>query len=359
MSLSSVIKKKHKFLLPLSWLYLAGIKIYHTLYNYKILKTHKPGLPVIVVGNLAVGGTGKTPMVEYLIRLLHKKYAVGTISRGYKRKSRGYLVASEHTTVMDIGDEPMQFHFKFPGITVCVGEERWPAIQQLVKERPVTELIILDDAFQHRAVSAGLNIVLTAYDNLFVDDFYLPSGQLRDEKANYKRAEIIIVTKCKSNLSVEESKKIISKIKPFPYQVVYFTTISYEKSYHLFHVAGFDLNQAKEVILISGIANPKPLMEYLLKYNLIIHNINFSDHYQYSKQDVINLTREFHGIPENSKIILTTEKDAMRLMPYKDELQHLPIYAIPVLHQFLFDAGKDFDDKILSFISSFNSSPAN
>ncbi len=227
------LKSFRILLFPFSLLYWAGIAIRNKLFDKNIFKSSSFGLPLICVGNLSVGGTGKSPMVEYLVALLKKKYNVATLSRGYKRKTKGYTLANESTTALEIGDEPMQFHLKFPEVPVAVGEQRLVAIPQLLHDKPATEVIILDDAFQHRSVIAGLNILLTDYNNLFTRDFYLPTGDLRDLKSSYKRAEIIIVTKCKPDLSVEEKQKLVKEIKPQPHQQLFFTAIEYGEVYHI------------------------------------------------------------------------------------------------------------------------------
>ena len=199
-------------LFPLSFIYGAVIWLRNWLFDKNILKSASFNFPVICVGNIAVGGTGKTPMTEYLIRLLQNNFKIATLSRGYKRKTKGFAIAEAGTTALEIGDEPMQFHNKFPGVTVAVGEERLVAIPQLLYDKPDTQVIILDDAFQHRTVKAGLNIVLTAFNNLYTRDLVLPSGDLRDVKASMKRADIIIVTKCDAGLTIAEKESIIKEI---------------------------------------------------------------------------------------------------------------------------------------------------
>src|SRR5688500_8334915 len=194
-------------LLPFALLYWLIIAFRNWLYDKKISRSSSFGLPLICVGNLSTGGTGKSPMVEYLVEMLKDRFKVATLSRGYKRKTRGYALANENSTALEIGDEPMQFHLKFPGVPVAVGEERIVAIPQLLHDCPETEVIILDDAFQHRAIRAGLNILLTDYHNLFTRDFYLPTGDLRDQKKSYRRADIIIVTKCRKDIMVSEKEK--------------------------------------------------------------------------------------------------------------------------------------------------------
>src|SRR3954466_15061305 len=191
-------------LLPFALLYGIVVAIRNWLFDKKILKSATFNFPLIGVGNLSVGGTGKSPMVEYLVELLQPHFKVATLSRGYKRKTKGYVLANERTTALEIGDEPMQFHVKFPGIAVAVGEERLDAVPQLLHDRPNLQAIVLDDAFQHRTIKAGLNILLTEYSNLFTYDVFLPTGDLRDARASYHRADIIIITKCPADLSIEK-----------------------------------------------------------------------------------------------------------------------------------------------------------
>ncbi|MEI9945280.1 MAG: tetraacyldisaccharide 4'-kinase [Chitinophagaceae bacterium] len=220
-------------LLPFALLYWLGLVIRNWLYDKNISQSSSFALPLICVGNLSIGGTGKSPMVEYLLRLLKDKYSVATLSRGYKRKTKGYALADDDSTALDIGDEPMQFHLKFPNVPVAVGEERLDAISQLLQDKPATEAIILDDAFQHRAIKAGLNILLTDYNNLFTRDFYLPTGDLRDLKSQYKRAQVIVITKCDPAISEQEKQRIIKEINPKPHQSIFFTAISYGEPYHI------------------------------------------------------------------------------------------------------------------------------
>ena len=196
------------------------------MYDKNILKSSSFNFPLICVGNLAVGGTGKTPMTELLVENLQQHYKVATLSRGYKRKTTGFAIADEHTTALEIGDEPMQFHKKYKDLIVAVGEERVVAIPQLLHQHPETQVIILDDAFQHRTVKAGLNIVLTECRNLYTRDFMMPAGDLRDVKQSMKRAHIIVVTKCRPDFSVAEKEQVISEINPLPHQRVFFTSIA-------------------------------------------------------------------------------------------------------------------------------------
>jgi tetraacyldisaccharide 4'-kinase len=340
-------------LLPFSLLYWLGIAIRNWLYNKKILKSSGFGLPVICVGNLSVGGTGKSPMVEYLVTNLKDKFKVATLSRGYKRKTKGYALANSTTTALEIGDEPMQFYLKFPDIPVAVGEERLVAIPQLLHDRPETQAIILDDAFQHRSVKAGLNIILTDYNNLFSKDFYLPTGDLRDLKSSYKRAEVIVVTKCKPDLTEAEREKLIIEINPLKHQQVFFTAIEYGQLYHIMTKKGIRLDSKTEVLLVTGIANPRPLKKFLEEYSSSYHMLQYSDHHIFTIDDLNEIRKKFSIIETNDKTILTTEKDAVRLAKFNNDIAELPFYVIPIRHRFLFEEGAKFDKLVTDFIQNF------
>jgi tetraacyldisaccharide 4'-kinase len=339
--------------LPFAIIYWFIIWLRNFFYNKNILRSSSFGLPVICVGNLSVGGTGKSPMVEFLVDHLKDKFKLATLSRGYKRKTSGYALANEHTTALDIGDEPMLFHLKFPGVPVAVGEERLVAIPQLLHDKPGTQAIILDDAFQHRAINAGLNILLTDCNNLFTRDFYLPTGDLRDLKSNYKRAHIIVVTKCKAELSADEADRIRKEIRPLSYQKIFFSTIQYGQPYHITNLSPFELNLKTEVLLVTGIANPQPLKKLLEERSHTYYMMSFSDHYIFSIDDLEDIKKRFEKIETANKIILTTEKDAMRLMKFRTELESLPIYVIPIRHYFLFGEEEKFIEPIAKFIEEF------
>jgi tetraacyldisaccharide 4'-kinase len=323
------------------------------MYDKQILKSASFGLPLICVGNLSVGGTGKSPMVEFLVMHLKSKYRMATLSRGYKRKTRGYALANNNSTAIDIGDEPMQFHRKFPDVPVAVGEERMVAIPQLLHDRPETEVIILDDAFQHRAIKAGLNIMLTECSNLFTRDFFLPTGDLRDLRSSYKRAHIIIVSKCNTDLSEEERKSIIKEINPLPFQKVFFSAISYGTPYHITKHNFYFMDDKTEVLLVTGIANPKPLKNYLEERIHTYYMMHYNDHHIFSIDDWKDILKRFEIINVPKKIILTTEKDAMRLLKYEQEIKDLPFYVMPIEHRFLFNQENEFTDIVVKFISDF------
>ncbi len=351
---SSLFLKSFRILLfPFSLLYWLGIAVRNFLYDKQVLKSSSFGLPLICVGNLSVGGTGKSPMVEYLVRLLEQRYQIATLSRGYKRKTKGYALAGPDTTALEIGDEPMQFHQKFPELPVAVGEERMVAIPQLLHDRPQTELIILDDAFQHRAVKAGLNILLTDYSNLFTRDFYLPTGDLRDLKSSYKRAEIIVVTKCKNGISAAEKEKIRNEIRPVNGQKLFFTGLEYGDPWHFTNGDPKPLKAETEVLLVTGIANPRPLKMMLEEKHKTYQMLQFPDHHIFTIDDWKEIIRKFGEIKAKDKIILTTEKDAVRLDKFRQEASGVPLYVIPVRHQFLFDEAAVFEETVIQFIQQF------
>lgn len=347
------LKSFRILLLPFAFLYGLIIIIRNWLYDRNISKSTSFAMPLICVGNLSVGGTGKSPMVELLVRKLNHHFKVAILSRGYKRKTRGYVLASDQTTSIEIGDEPMQFHRKFPDVPVAVGEERIVAIPQLLHDRPETEIIILDDAFQHRAIKAGLNILLTDYNNLFTRDYYLPTGDLRDSRSSYQRAEIIVVTKCPLGLSQEEREAIIEEIDPLPEQQIFFSTISYGQPYHILNGIKINLTEKPEVLLVTGIANPKPLKKYLEECSQTYFHIQYSDHHIFTIDDFKEITNRFENIHSESKIILTTEKDATRLIKFSQMIGGMPFYVIPVEHSFLFGQEEEFTRRIMNFIEQF------
>ncbi len=316
------------------------------------MKSAAFNFPVICVGNLAVGGTGKTPMVEYLIRLLKNEYVIATISRGYKRKTKGFGIANENTTALEIGDEPMQFHKKFPDITVAVGEERLVAIPNLLQERPNTQVIILDDAFQHRQVKAGLNILLTEYKDLYTNDIPLPAGDLRDVRSSAQRAEIVIVTKCNPDLAVAERDAIEDELELNPSQSLYFSSILYGNPYHLFSKQLTVLSEYADVLLICGIANPTPLKDFITLQVNSYDMLRYPDHHIFDSDDLLDIKKQFEKIKSEKKIIITTEKDGVRLKKFEQELVSYPIYVLPIEHAILFNKAAEFHRQVIDFVES-------
>jgi tetraacyldisaccharide 4'-kinase len=340
-------------LFPFSLLYALVVKVRNWFFDKHILSSTSFNLPLICIGNLAAGGTGKSPMVELLIRMLKEDYPIAVLSRGYKRKTRGYALAGAHSTALDIGDEPMQFHSKFPDVAIAVGEERIVAIPQLLHDRPDTRAILLDDAFQHRTVKAGLNILLTDYSNLFTRDWWLPSGDLRDAPSSCRRADIIIVTKCREDLSEDERRAIAIEIGPLPHQQLFFTSIQYGEPYHITRANNFPVDDRVEVLLVTGIANPAPLKQWLNERSRTYYELTYSDHHIFSIDDLNAIIRRFNGLSARNKIILTTEKDAVRLIKFRQELQDWPFYVLPITPRFLFGEQPRFNDIIVKFIAEF------
>ncbi len=352
-----MLKSFRYLLFPISFLYGIIIWTRNWLYDKNIIKSAQFNFPIICVGNLAVGGTGKTPMTEYLVSFLSVEFKTATLSRGYKRKTKGFAIANETTTAIHIGDEPMQFHKKFPDLTVAVGEERLVAIPQLLHARPDTEVIILDDAFQHRQVRAGYNIVLTDYRNLYTRDLLLPSGDLRDVKSSIKRADTIIVTKCKTDLSEEEKMQVSREINPKAHQRLYFTEVVYDKPYQLFTRETREILPSTDILLLTGIANPKPLKEFLTSHVHAYDMIRYPDHHIFSSDDLKDIVKQFERIESADKIILTTEKDGVRLEKFSTELSRFPIYVLPIQHRFLFNGDASFQQEIRTFVRSFERQP--
>jgi tetraacyldisaccharide 4'-kinase len=348
------LKSFRVLLLPFAIIYGWIVALRNWLYTKQYLKSTRFNIPTICIGNLSMGGTGKSPMVEHLLSILSDDYKLATLSRGYKRKTKGYALAGANTTALEIGDEPMQFHIKYPNVSVAVCERRIEAIPQLIQDIPQLQAIILDDAFQHREIVADFNILLTDYNNLYTDDFFLPTGDLRDERKSAKRANIIVVTKCPPDLTKEEKEEIIEKIFPAQHQSIFFTCISYETPYHIYDPSDqWVLTLRDEVLLVCGIANPLPLKNYLHEHTHTYYQLSYSDHHIFSIEDLQEIKTKFEQINAKSKLILTTEKDAVRLVKYTEELHAIPLYVLPIKPVFLFDAEKDFNQLVIEYVAQF------
>lgn len=340
-------------MLPFSLVYGLIIFIRNWLFDRNILRSASFNLPVICIGNLAVGGTGKSPMVELLVGKLKNQFRLAVLSRGYKRKTSGYALATEQSTALEIGDEPMQFYNKFPDVTVAVGEERVVAIPQLLHDKPDTRVILLDDAFQHRSVKAGFNILLTDYNNLFTRDWFLPTGDLRDQQKSARRADIIVVTKCPPDLSLAEKNQLIKEIKPGTKQQLFFSAISYGKPYQIVTRETWTAGKSTEILLVTGIANPAPLKKHLEEKFNGYDEIAFSDHHIYTIDDLKNIVRKFEQMESAGKILLTTEKDAVRFQKFSQQLRELPFFVMPIEPVFLFKEENQFTSLITTFIQDF------
>ena len=307
-------------LFPVLPIYYLVTWLRNKLYDLGIKKSISYNFPVICVGNLSVGGTGKTPLIEYLITFLKDDFKVATLSRGYKRKTKGFQLANEKSTFETIGDEPIQFYNKFKqAIIVSVDSNRKHGINKLRNTENIPDVILLDDAFQHRKVKAGLNIVLTTYSNPFYNDWVLPTGNLREPKSGIKRAHIIIVTKCPKNLSDAKKKDFINNIKPKSNQQLFFSSIMYSEKI-ISEKTTKSIDDLKAFTLITGIANHKPLVDFLTAKNLTFEHLRFKDHHDFTEKDI----EEFN----QRKLLITTEKDYMRLKQHQslqEKLFYIPI----------------------------------
>ena len=329
-----------KLLFPFAILYGTITSIRNFLFDAGVLKSYSFDLPVIVVGNLSVGGTGKTPQIEYLIRLLSDKYKIATLSRGYKRQSAGFVLAQAGTNAKILGDEPFQFFQKFPSIQVAVDADRKNGIEQLLSLPEKPEVILLDDAFQHRKVKAGLYILLTSYGDLYSDDFMLPTGNLRESRSGAKRADVIIVTKCPFNLSLDEQNKINKRLKVTPNQELYFTFIAYEEFiYGENRKINVNEIQVAAKVLVAGIAKPEPFFAYLQDTNDVC--LSFPDHHNFTDKDIL----EIKNVAQNN-IIITTEKDYVRL---KGSLPDEQLFYLPIQSSFV-SGSENFDKTILDYV---------
>ena len=338
-------------LYPFALLYGAIVWMRNRLYDTGFFSSVAFTVPVISVGNLSVGGTGKTPHIEYLIRLLQYQYKVATMSRGYKRRTQGFLLAHETTNALKIGDEPMQYFMKFPETVVSVAEERMTGIPSLLQLKPEVDVVLLDDAYQHRSVKPGINILITDFSIPFYKDYILPYGSLRENRKAYQRADIIIISKCPPAITIEEADAIRQRIQLQPHQSVYFTSIEYDAPIDFFSKTPTSL-EGKSIILVSGIAKPENLLRYLRKQTQHIHTLRYPDHHYYVSKDLLEIKAAYDNWNQPDKIIVTTEKDAARLQLHYDKLQewHIPIIIQPISVRFLFNEEKSFENHILQYV---------
>ena len=339
-------------LFPFSLVYGLVIIMRNWLYDAGLFVSQEFDLPVIAVGNLEVGGAGKSPMAEYLIRLLKSEYNLATLSRGYGRITKGFLVADKNTNANQIGDEPAQFKHKFPEITVAVCEKRVAGIEQLKGDHDV---IILDDAYQHRAVKPGLSVLLFDYNSIKHAQFLLPAGNLREPFSGRWRADVIVISKCPENVSEVVQEKIADKINPLPYQQLYFSAISYLP---LYNMAGsptnIEIDAETTVFLLTGIANPTPLVDHIKTQTLNVIHHNYPDHHSFSLKNITKLAGDFNACKSQKKLIVTTEKDAQRLGLHelKEILNKLPVYIQPIGVKFL-HRQQNFDQTVLNYVREY------
>ncbi len=312
-------------------------------------------MPIISVGNITVGGTGKTPVTEYLIKLLQPKMKVSVLSRGYKRKSRGYVLATQNPSPLEIGDEPCQIKNKFPEIVVAVDKNRERGIRKMTNEKETKpDVIILDDAFQYRAIEPDVSILLTDYNRPVMEDRLLPLGQLREPLKSKNRANIVIVTKCPEDIKPMDMRIMTKKLNLYPYQTLYFTTVAYDKPVAVFPQKTnkkTDLSN-KTVLALSGIASPAPFEEYLKRQTKEIVPVRFSDHHHFSQKDLAKIEKKFNEITHSEKVIITTEKDAIRLFynPNFPKSLKNKIYYIPLTIRFMQEQEKSFNKQIQDYV---------
>lgn len=341
-----------RFLLfPIALLYHIVLTIRHKLYDWHILKTTQFEKPVICVGNLNLGGTGKTPHIEYLIELLKDQYSIATLSRGYGRKTKGFKLAEGSCTYEDLGDEPLQYYKKHPEILVAVDADRVNGVRKLLLRKESPEVILLDDAFQHRSINAGLNLLMTEYENLYANDFLFPAGTLRDVKSAAKRAQIIVVSKSPKELDEEGKKRVIRRIKAAEGQHVYFSYLEYDPLLPLNETAKtINAENADSVLAFCGIAKPKPFVEVLKKRYKNVDFLCFADHHAYSSNDLKEILKHYENLGGEKKIIVTTEKDAARLTnsPYLCQFEHTPLYDLPISVRF--HEEEKFNEAIMNYV---------
>ena len=349
--------KINEWLLPLSWFYGLGVRFRNFLFDAKILKSRAYTVPVISVGNITVGGTGKTPHVEYLVRLLKDRMGVAVLSRGYKRKSHGFVLAETDTPMRKVGDEPYQMKQKFPDVTIAVDKKRTRGIDRLTSDKAgeSIDVVLLDDAFQHRYVKPGINILLVDYHRLIIYDKLLPAGRLREPLRGKDRADIVIVTKCPKNLKPMEFRVILKAMQLFPYQKLYFTTFDYEPLHPLFggqDVRLDDIKADEHVMLLMGIASPRQMQEDLeAALPSQLTTITFPYHHNFRKKDIRRLNAAFEALP-NPRRIITTEKDAARLLTAKglsDDVRQ-GLYVLPVHVTFMQDKEESFNESIIGYV---------
>ena len=347
--------KINEWLLPLSWLYGLGVKFRNMLFEIGILHSESFDVPVISVGNITVGGTGKTPHVEYLIELLKDKAKVAVLSRGYKRRTRGFVIADDKATAKTIGDEPLQMKRKYgDDITVAVDRKRCHGIRQLTSDEDGIDVILLDDAFQHRYVKPGVNILLVDYHRLIIYDKLLPAGRLREPLSGKNRADIVIVTKCPHDLKPMEFRVITKAMNLYPFQRLFFTCLEYRNITPVFGSGEQSLDSIGKdchILLLTGIASPQQMIEDLSPRCPHITPLTFGDHHTFTSSDVARINNEFAALP-HPKMIITTEKDATRLIAVEGLSEEVrgAMFALPVKIRFMLGQEESFNEKIIGYV---------
>ena len=345
---------KYILLKPLSVLYGIGVGLRNKLFDLGIFHSHKCDLTTISVGNITVGGTGKTPHAEYLLEYLSKRVSTAYLSRGYKRSTAGFKIADEKSTASTIGDEAYQIYRKFENVTVAVDGNRVNALKKLQQHKTEPKVVVLDDAYQHRKLHPDLNILLIDYNRLIYRDLMLPLGELRESSENTDRADIIIFTKCPSTMQPVDMLSTRTQINPFPYQTLYYTSLSYGEPKGLFTDKKIEL-YGKEVLLITGIAQPQHLHKHLEQYARLITALKYPDHHRFTSYDIQEIAEDYEGLANGNRVIITTEKDAARLisMEIPESIKN-DIYTIGIEIEFLFNGKQNFNAQIDKFLRNQN-----
>lgn len=341
---------------PFALIYGGIVKMRQLSYQLQLLRSSRFDVPTIVVGNLSTGGVGKSPHIEYLIRLLQPYINVAVLSRGYKRKTEGFRLVQPENTALEVGDEPLQFKRKYPSVPVAVGERRAYAIPQMIYQHNDIQTILLDDAFQHLAVKPYLKVLVTEYSRPYTRDYILPMGNLREGRSGADRADIIVVSKCPIDMQIAEKQRFIKEINPLDHQKVFFSYYAYTTPYQIFTPSvKFDLDAETEVLLVTGIARVDYLVAHLSQRVKSVTALSFEDHRIFTNYDVAHVKTLFDQMQGRKKVILTTEKDATRLELHKDYIvdNQLDIFAIPVEVKFLFDEQAAFDEAIKNRLLDF------
>ena len=349
----------NRILIPIAWLYRGLLELRHKLYDWHILHTETFEFPVICIGNLSLGGTGKTPHTEYLINLLSNDYGVAVVSRGYGRKTKGFLWADTSSTAQSLGDEPMLLHTNHPQALVAVDADRNQAIHKLALLNPPPQVYLLDDAFQHRSTTAGLNLLLTEYGKLYTEDYLFPAGTLRDARSAAKRAQIVIVTKCPENLPKGTQEQLRKILKLLDHQQLFLSHIHYdplkplnipaERLQNKLQTAG-NTQHKVGAVCFTGIAHPKPLFKHLSDEGFEVIQMQFPDHHTYEEKDIQQIIQRYEDLPLEDKIIITTEKDYARLnfSSYLCQFESIPLFAAPISMRF--HEEEKFNEEILSYV---------
>ncbi|HCC70358.1 MAG TPA: tetraacyldisaccharide 4'-kinase [Bacteroidales bacterium] len=351
-------KLQQILLFPFALIYGFIIRIRNFLFDTGIIKSSSFDLPVISVGNITVGGTGKTPHTEYLVNLLKKDYNVAVLSRGYKRKTRDFNIVEADSDVYTSGDEPLQIKYKHPELTVAVDRNRVHGINEILTRKPHSDIILLDDAFQHRYIEAGLSILLIDYNRLITDDYLLPAGRLREHRSSIKRADIVLITKSPPDLSPINMKDTSKKIPLSDVQYLFYTCIDYDMPKNIFEPSkpGPGMDQVSEgmknVLLVTGIADPLPLINYLRKYDLEITHLKYPDHHNYTDKDCSRIISRYNSLPLNERCLITTEKDAIRLRDKLSEkdFSDNSLFYISIKVVFLNNNASEFNKYILNYV---------